>query len=341
MTRSKLTDCTLALGVAVLMVGSLFAGCITPDQDGTNLKQTGSSTVLPLAERWADDFDNASVSVSGGGSSKGLNSLLLGEADLGDASRKIAASDYTDANCQVSEAEIKEAQSGPHPWQYPECNGITPTEWPVAYDALPVVVNPANDWVEDGLTYEQLRQIFTTENTAETWSEVEGLEDAPDEEIQIFAPDDASGTYTYFFEEIAGSEEKSLLADGSGRYSPSANDNSILNAIANTEHAIGFFGLAYYVEHKDKIDAVPIQGPDSNSSVEPSFETAGHYPITRPIHAYTDGIPSGDTAKSEAVRDYLHYALSEEGQASAPNVGYLKVSDFAPETHRSMLDALK
>ncbi len=333
---------TFAIGVAILLVASPFAGCLTPDDDGRpSLSQTGSSTVLPLAERWADDFDGASVSVSGGGSSHGFNSLLTGNADLGDASRKISSSDYEDVGCDISPSAIEAVQSGTHPWQYPECNGVVPTEWPVAYDALSIVVHPSNDWVGEGLSYEQLRQIFTTENTAETWNEVEGLENAPDEEVQIYAPDEASGTYAYFFEEIAGSEEESLLAAGSDRYSPSADDNVILNAIASTENAIGFFGLAYFLENQNRVDAVAIQGDDMEEPVEPSFETAGEYPVTRPIHIYTDGIPDGSDDTSQALRDYLQFVLSEEGQSQAPDVGYVKVSDFDPENHEAMLAALE
>ncbi len=329
----------LGVCLAALLVTVGFAGCLSGGS-GNDIAQTGSSTVLPLAERWADDFEGARVSVSGGGSSHGLNSLLTGKADLGDASRKISKGDYEKVGCSVSQSDITAAQTGPHPWQYPACNGVTPTEWPVAYDALVVVVNPNNDWIGDGLTYEQLGAIFTSENTAERWDEVPGLDDAPAEEIDIFAPDEASGTYTYFFEEIAGNEDKSLLAAGSDRYSPSADDNVILTAIANTEHAIGFFGLAYYIENDDRVNAVGIQNEEMETYVAPSFGTAGEYPITRPIHIYTDGVPNGSDEKSQALRAYLSYALSDDGQASVPEVGYIKVSDIDPESHQSMQEAL-
>jgi phosphate transport system substrate-binding protein len=330
---------TLALAVAVLMVGPLFTGCISGDSgDGVTLEQTGSSTVLPLAERWSDDFTGAQVSVSGGGSSHGINSMLTSEAHLGDASRKMNAGDYTDVGCDVSQDQIAQAQTGDHPWQYPECNGVTPTEWVVAYDALTVVVHPDNDWAQE-LTFEQLRQIFTTENTAETWDEVEGLEDAPDEEIEIFAPDEASGTYVDFFELINADPADSLLAAGSDRYSPSADDNVILNAIAGSENAIGFFGFAYYVENDDLVDAVAIQSDEADEHVEPSFD-AEDYPITRPIHVYTDGIPDGSDATSETIQDYLRFSLGE-GQRQVSDVGYFPVDDYAPTTHQSMMSQLR
>jgi phosphate transport system substrate-binding protein len=322
----------LAIAVGLLMLGSLFAGCITSDSDGgqANLKQTGSSTVLPLAQAWAQEFEGADIEVSGGGSSHGRNALLTENAELGDASSKIGPGDYEKVGCSVSESEIEAAQEGPHPWQYPECNGVTPTEWVVAWDVLTVVVHPSNNWANE-LTYEQLRQIFTTENTAEKWSEVEGLEGAPDEKIEIHAPDAASGTYEFFFEEVAGSTDKSLLSEGSQRYHGSANDNVILSKISQNENAIGFFGLAYYVENDQQIDSVAIAEESGSDAVEPTFETAKDYPITRPLHIYTDGIPSGDDATTQAVQGYMCFAFSEEGQSVVPDVGYVKESDFAPQ----------
>lgn len=327
--------------MTVVLLTTAFAGCINPDDGGTeSLTQTGSSTVLPLAQRWAEQHTAANVDVSGGGSSNGLNALLSGEAEMGDASRKIGTEDYRDVGCEVSEDEIADAQSGDHPWQYPTCNGVTPTEWVVAYDVLSVVVHPSNDWIGDGLTYEQMRSIFTTENTAETWDEVPGLEDAPSTEIQIYAPDEASGTYDFFFEEVSEGTGKSLLSAGSDRYSPSSDDNVILSAIASNEPAIGFFGLAYYLENEERVQAVPVASDEMDEPVRPSFETASDYPITRPIHVYTDGIPTSETSKGEALRGYLAYTMSEAGQSIVPEVGYVKVSDFSPAIHSAQQAAL-
>lgn len=337
--RSQLS---FACALAVLMVTSTFAGCISGDSGGDSLTQTGSSTVLPLAQRWSEQFTGAAVDVSGGGSSNGLNSLLEGKAELGDASRKISPEDYDGANCQVSADEVAQARSGDHPWQYPSCNGVQPTEWVVAYDVLTVVTHSENDWIGDGLNETQLRAIFTTEDTAETWDEVPGLDDAPNDEIKIFAPDQASGTYDFFFEEIAGTTETSLLAEGSDRYSPSADDNVILNAVANTENAIGFFGFAYYVENKDRVKAVPIAGEDGTDAVEPSFDTVGDYPLTRPLHVYTDGIPaSGNATQSSPVHDYVSFMLGEDGQAIVPDAGYIKVGSVSPDLRQAQLAALE
>lgn len=331
---------TLVLGAAVLLLGPLFAGCISGDSGGPSLTQTGSSTVLPLAQRWAGGFDDASVAVSGGGSSQGFNALLKGKADLGDASRKITAGDYEKVGCSTDASQIESTRSGEHPWQYPSCGGVTPTEWVIAYDVLTVIVHPSNDWLDDGLNYTQMRTIFTTEETAEHWDEVPGLSDAPHEEIKIFAPDEASGTYEFFFEEVAGSAETSLLASGSPRYSGSANDNEIVRAIKSNPTAIGFLGFAYYQRNEASVQAVPV-AEAGNETVRPSFETVADYPITRPLHIYTDGIPSGNTTTANSINGYLSYVLSDQGQSIVPEVGYVEIADVDSQVAQAQRAALQ
>jgi len=109
----------MAFGTILLVV--LVMGCLGgSDSNNQKLSQTGSSTVLPLAIVWAEEFDGADISVSGGGSSHGLNSLLMGEADLGDASRLMKGSDYEKVGCEKEDVKedgttlIMKAKFGRH-----------------------------------------------------------------------------------------------------------------------------------------------------------------------------------------------------------------------------------
>ena len=209
------------------IIALMLAGCIgSGNGEKTNLIQTGSSTVLPLAVAWAEEFDGAEISVSGGGSTHGLNSLLTGNAQLGDASRILKTKDYDKVGCDVSLVNNDGTVSGP-------CNGVTPTKWIVAYDMLAVVIHPDNTWATQ-LNYTQLYEIFTDDNPADYWDEVSGLNDtAPHEKIEIYAPDEASGTYDFFFEEIIPSwgkddqQANTRLDLGDEVYHPSADDNVI------------------------------------------------------------------------------------------------------------------
>jgi len=299
------------------------AGCTGggagPEKKGReSLTQTGSSTVLPLAIAWAEEFEGADISVSGGGSSHGLNALLEGDAQLGDASRLMKSKDYEKVGCPGEDVKSDGTASAP-------CKGVKPEKWLISYDVLVIVVNNENSWATK-LTYEQLQKIFTDDSPAVYWDEVEGLTGAPHEKIEIYAPDEASGTYDFFFEEIIadwGQDSQAAntrLDAGDGVYHPSADDNVILNAIRDNKNAIGYFGFAYYKENTEAVTPVWV-GKDAGSIEEPSLANVAAYPMARPLHIYTDGIPS----KGSAVGDYMAYVLSEEGQSLVPEVGYVKL----------------
>jgi phosphate transport system substrate-binding protein len=290
------------------------------------LIQTGSSTVLPLAVAWAEVFDKADISVSGGGSSHGLNALLLGEADLGDASRVLKGSDYENVGGNPSDVNSDGTVKA-------SVNGILPTKWVVAYDVLAVVIHNTNTWATQ-LNFTQLSKIFTDDTPAIYWDEVPGLTAAPHEKIEIYAPDEASGTYDYFFESIIpnwGKDTQQIhtrLDLGDGVYHPSADDNVILNAIKVNQYAIGYFGFAYIMENPGQVKVVKIA--KTSNYVEASLDNVANYPMARPLHIYTDDIPDITTAKGNAINQYLLFILSDEGQEIVPEVGYVKLDLVDP-----------
>jgi phosphate transport system substrate-binding protein len=312
---------TLVIIIAALFSVVAISGCV--EQNGTTLPkltQTGSSTVLPLAIAWAEEFDGATISVSGGGSSHGLNFLLTKQADLGDASRLLKSSDYEKIGCNGDLVNSDGTANA-------ACNGVLPTKWVVAYDMLAVVINPKNTWATK-LNYTQLYEIFTDDNPAVYWDEVSGLnETAPHEEIEIYAPDEASGTYDYFFEEIIprwGKDDQQAntrLEMENSIYHPSADDNVILTAIKDNVNAIGFFGFAYYKENPTSVSPVEIADEDDNYQ-EASFDNVANYPMARPLHIYTNDVPES----GHVINDYLQYIIGEEGQDIVPLVGYVRLS---------------
>ena len=320
----------VAIAVAAAVVGgAVMGGWLGGDEnDKVQLIQTGSSTVLPLAVAWAEEFDGAEISVSGGGSSHGINALLLGEADLGDASRLMKGSDYkavgTEADAALVQADGTATAAA--------ATGVWPEKWVVAYDVLAVVVNNQNTWAGE-LTYKQLTYIFAfnaSQPAAVYWDEVPGLTGAPHEAIEIYAPDEASGTYVYFFEATIkdwGKDTQAMkprLESTDGVYHPSADDNVILNAIKSKENAIGFFGFAYLVENPGEVTAVKL-AKSGTTFVEPSFANVASYPMARPLHIYTDGMPDEETENGAAIAEYLRFILSDEGQGMVPEVGYVKL----------------
>ena len=207
------------------------------------------------------------------------------------------------------------------------CKGVLPHKWVVAYDVLAVVINNDNDWATQ-LNYTQLYKIFTDDDPAEYWDEVPGLNDtAPHEKIEIYAPDSASGTYDFFFEEIIpnwGKDDQQAgtrLESGDGVYTGSALDEVTLNAIKGQKYAIGYFGFAYYKQNPNEVQTVDVADGDANFE-EASLANVASYPMSRPLHIYTDD----NSNKRDVVAEYLQYILSDEAQPVVDEVGYVRLS---------------
>ena len=318
--------------VSIILMGAVLSGCLGGGEG--RLIQSGSSTVLPLAIAWAEEFDGAQVSVSGGGSTHGLNALLNGEADLADASRLLKGRDYTQVGGDPDWVNEDGTASRP-------VNGVQPVKWAVAYDVVVVVVNNANDWATQ-LNFSQLYAIFTDDHPATRWDQVPGLEDAPRERIEIYAPDEASGTYDFFFERIIpawGKDDQAAgtrLEAGDGVYHPSSDDNVIFRAVKDNANAIGYFGFSYYVENQGAVRAVEVAESDGPYT-GPSADTVAEYPMSRPLHVYSDGVPE----PGSAVNEYFRFVLGEEGQAIVPEVGYVRLDQIDPDLLGEQLERLE
>jgi phosphate transport system substrate-binding protein len=221
----------------------------------------GSSTVAPLTEAASSIFKEeqpgVNVTVGTSGTGGGFEKFCKGETDISDASRPIK--DEEKAACQSA--------------------GVEFTELSVANDALSVVVSKENSWV-DCLTVDQLKKIWEPKSKVNTWNQVDPS--FPNEPLKLFGPGTDSGTFDYFTDEING-EEGASRTD----YTPSENDNVLVQGVAGTKGGLGYFGFTYYEENTDKLKIVKVDG--GAGCVEPSKETAsdGTYkPLSRPLFIY-------------------------------------------------------
>lgn len=275
---------TLAILSTLTLVGIALSGCTGTE----TLSQAGSSTVLPLAEVWAEEWGTANgiqINVAGGGSGAGASGLCAGELDLGDMSR--AMKDSEKETCRA--------------------NGIEPVQWKVAFDGISVVTSNKNTFVT-GLTVAELASIF--KGDARNWNEVDP--EFPNKSIHLCYPDSDSGTYEYFNEEILGKGVSPRTGSG---VQQSPDDNIIVSCLESDANAIGYFGYAYYVENKGSLKLVSVDGikPSSTTIADGSYS-----PLGRPIYIYTDGVPAGGTT----LCGYLEYVFAN-GQDLVSSVGYV------------------
>jgi phosphate transport system substrate-binding protein len=269
----------------------------------------GSSTVYPLSEAMAERFINegygGNITIDSIGSGAGFERFCAsGETDISNASRPIKESEIEDC------AAI----------------GRTPIEIRVGTDALAVVVNPENDWLSDGVTMEQLAQIFSVD--AVNWSDVDAA--WPAEPIQRFSPGTDSGTYDFFVEAVMepayGEEAETKFLDAAN-LQLSEDDNVLVQGVAGSKYGIGYFGYAYYVENEGVIDILPIDGVEAT----PESVDANSYPLARPLFIYTDaGIMQSKPQVAAFVNFYLTYVNEE-----VERVGYFPASDEALDGARA------
>ena len=260
----------------------------------------GSSTVFPIAQAVAEEFDarhgdvRASVGVSGTGG--GFKRFTKGETDISDASRPIKAAEA---------AAAKEA-------------GIEFIEIPVAYDGLSIVVNPENTWTKQ-LTIADLQKIFLEDQAAKSWKELDPS--YPDVPIKVFMPGTDSGTFDYFREVVAGKDGNIKPHE----MSANEDDNVLVRGVAGEKGAIGFFGCAYYFEHEDKVRAVPIVPESGGKAVMPTpatIESGEYEPFSRPLFIYVKKASKDKPQVDAFVRFWF-----ENGPELAKEVGYVPLPE--------------
>ena len=249
-------------------------------------KVKGSDTCLPLSQQEAEAYmkatPSAAVTVTGGGSGVGLAALIEGTTDIAQSSRKIKF----DEKQKMIDA------------------GKTVKEVVIAYDALAVVVNPANKVSQ--LTREQLEGIFTGKIT--NWKEVGG----EDLKIVPYSRETSSGTYEFFKESVL--KNKNYM---NGIMSMPAT-GAIIQSVSQTKGAIGYVGLAYV---NNNVKALKVSYDKGNTYTAPSVETAKNetYPIVRPLFYYY-------SAKSEAkVKPFIDFVLSKKGQDIVSEIGFITI----------------
>lgn len=239
------------------------------------VKADGSSTVAPLtsaaAEFFAEEQPKINVTVGTSGTGGGFEKFCNGETDISNASRPIK--DEEKAAC--------------------EAKGVKFTQLTVATDAMTVVVNKDNTWATC-LTTDQLKKMWepAADGKVTTWKQVDAK--FPDEPLKLFGPGTDSGTFDYFTDEING-EEGASRKD----YSPSEDDNIIVQGVTGSKGGLGYFGFTYFEENADKLKAVEIDSGDG--CVAPSVEAAqnGTYtPLARPLFIYAS---SAVTTRPEGV----------------------------------------
>lgn len=258
------------------------------------IENKGSDTIVNLALAWAERYQalypHVRISVTGGGSGTGIAALINGTVDIANASRTIKPEEMDAA----------------------KANGTDPYEIVIARDAIAVIINPNNP-VKD-LTLQQISDIYS--GKISNWREVGG-EDRP---IVRLSRETNSGTHVYFLEEVLrlGDPDNKTLFATDTLLLPSS--EGITSEVKDNPNAIGYDGLGYVTPD---VKMVAIARKEGEEFVLPSADTVNNdtYPIARDLYMYTDGQPKG------AVKDYLDWILSPEGQQIVTELGFVPMNN--------------
>lgn len=288
-----------ALIVEICFLGQVAVAAVPADLSGT-IKVDGSSTVYPITEAVAEEFGHQAkgvkltVGISGTGG--GFKKFCAGETDLSNASRPIKA----------TEVELCKQ------------HGIEYVELPIAYDALSIVVSKKNSWLRS-MTVAELKKLWEPEAQGKvtTWNQVRAT--WPNQPIHLFGPGVDSGTFDYFTEAVVGKEDASR-----GDYTSSEDDNVLVKGVAGDPNALGFFGVAYYEENSDKLEAVAIDDEKDANGKGPQLPkaenviTGSYAPLARPLFVY---VSKSSLARPE-VAEFISFYLNKGG-ALTKEVGYV------------------
>ena len=301
-----------ALGPACLLISCRHGGGLSERQKST-LTIDGSSTVYPILSALADDFaesdPNVDLIVDKSGTGSGMRKFCRGETDVAAASRPISPS------------ELLACRSA----------GIDLVELPFAYDGVSVIVSVENSFAKT-LTIQQLRTAWREGSTVQFWSDIDPS--WPHQKIEFFGPTDNHGTYDYFADAL-------LSSTGAMRSDVQMNQeyNAIVQAVADSPYALGYVGMSYYENNRDKVRAVGIDtgsGPVLPSQL--SVSKGLYRELSRPLILYTSRRALHDRPD---LKQFLGFGLSAKGVADIEDAHYVALPEATLKIVRQHLSEEK
>ncbi|GKS68148.1 phosphate ABC transporter substrate-binding protein, PhoT family [Nitrosomonas sp. PY1] len=297
----------------ILVAGTALTALVlaTPANASPLVKVDGSSTVFPITEAVAEDFQ---------ASKKGAVRVTVGISGTGGGFKKFCRNeiDVVNASRPITDAEIESCKQ----------QGVQFIEMPIAYDALTVVINPKNNWSQT-ITVEELKKIWEPQAQGKItqWNQINPA--WPDKKIKLYGAGADSGTFEYFTEAIVGKAKSSR-----GDFTASEDDNVLVQGVASDIYALGFFGFAYYIENSKRIAAAAVDS--GNGGVLPSATTVennSYKPLSRPLFIYINAKSADKPEVDEFVKFYMSNA--------ATLVDEVKYFPLSKEVYRLNLEHLQ
>jgi phosphate transport system substrate-binding protein len=246
----------------------------------------GSDTMVILSQRWAEEYMAKHGDVS--------VQVTGGGSGTGISALINGTTDICNASRPMKSSEREKLK------QRFSSLGV---EIKAARDGISLYVNETNP-VEE-LTTDQIKAIYT--GTITNWRQVGGA----DSRIILYGRENSSGTYVFFRDVILKGQ------DYSGTMQTLPGTAAVVNAVARDANGIGYGGAAY----GKGIKFIKVKKDANSPGYEPNAENvkSGLYPISRYLYMYVRSKPAG------AIKDFIDWILSDEGQAIVAKVGYFPI----------------
>jgi phosphate transport system substrate-binding protein len=246
----------------------------------------GSDTMVILAQRWAELYMSKHPGVT--------VQVTGGGSGTGISALINGTTDICNASRPMKKTEKEKLK------QRYNTLGV---EIKAAKDGLAVYVHESLPIAE--LTFAQLKSIYTGKIT--NWKDLGG----PDTRIILYGRENNSGTYVYYKDNVLEGQDYSATVQSL------PGTAAVVNAVGKDKYGIGYGGAAY----GKGIKFLKVKKDAQTPGYEPTAENVktGDYPITRYLYMYTRSKPTG------AMKEYIDWILSSEGQQIATKVGYFPV----------------
>lgn len=258
------------------------AGALMGAGGNKTITVKGSDTMVIMAQRWAEAYMAKHPGT--------VVQVTGGGSGTGISALINGTTDICNSSRPMKSAERAKLQ---------ERYATLGVEIKSAKDGLSVYVNDASPVKE--LSVDQLRDVYL--GRIVNWKQLGG----PDAKIIVYGRENNSGTYAFFKDHVLGG--KDYVATMQSMPGTAA----VVNAVSKDPNGIGYGGMAY----AKGIRILPLKN-GAGPAIAPSATTVGNgaYPLSRYLYMYTAQRPSG------AVKEYVDWILSPEGQAIATQVGY-------------------
>jgi len=245
----------------------------------------GSDTLVILAQRWAEVYMKTNPNTS--------IQVTGGGSGVGISALINGSTDIANASRKMKPSEKDKLKA--------RYNSLG-VEVACAKDGITIYLHPSNKVKE--LTIKQLGEMF--KGNIKNWKEVGGA----DAEIKLYGRENSSGTYVFFQENVVKGDYASNCQTLPGTA-------AVVNAVKKDVNGIGYGGAAY----AEGIEICKVKKDDKSAGFIPTAETikTGEYPITRFLYMYLKNKPTG------AIKNYIDWILSPEGQKLVVEVGYFPV----------------